>query len=155
MATQVQDLQDKIKKLDARIKTLTGARDQLSKEWLDVERGKSILMAAIENLQLGFVAMDDYKNIILKNEAADNIVGKLKNSKWTIDDLGQSITEGDYLEEYGLIFEIDKCYREKIRIGPVDVRMYGKKVRLFLSPIIVLKKSITVPGVVLVMEELS
>ena len=133
-----------------RIKSLESARNQLSREWLEVEREKTILAAAIEHLALGFIAVDDYKNIIIKNQAADKILGESKGEQWTIAEMGQKIGTA-----YDLSGAIDKCFQQKLQIEPAEVSFDGKLLRIFISPAVILKKSITVPMVVILLEELK
>jgi nitrogen fixation/metabolism regulation signal transduction histidine kinase len=141
---------DDVTTLQSRVKSLEAARDQLSKEWLEVEREKTLLAAAIEHLAIGFIAVDDYKNITIKNQAADKILGESKAEQWTVDEIQQRL-EG----VYDLVGNIDRCFQQRLQIEPVDVEFEEKKMRIFISPIIILRRSITVPMVVILLEELA
>lgn len=132
-----------------RIKALEAARDQLSKEWLEVEREKTLLAAAIENLSLGFIAVDDYKNITIKNQAADKVLGESQMEQWTVSEIQQRLKGTFNLEA-----AIDTCFQQRLQIDPVDVNFEEKKIRFFISPVVILKKSITVPMVVILLEDI-
>ena len=136
--------------LQNRVKSLEAARNQLSKEWLVVEREKTILAAAIEHLALGFLAIDDYKNIVIKNQAADKILGESKGEQWTIGEMQQRFTGS-----FDLTSAIDKGFQQRLLIEPADVDFEGKKIRIFISPVVILKKSITVPMAVILLEQLG
>jgi len=136
--------------LQNRIKTLEAARDQLSKEWLAVEREKTILEAAIEHLAIGFIAVDDYKNIVIKNQAADKVLGESKVEQWTISEI-----QGRLNGAYDLVGNIDICTQQRKKIDPVDLVFEGKKIRIFISPVIILKKSISVSMVIILLESLT
>lgn len=136
--------------LQQRVKTLETARDQLSKEWLEVEREKSLLAAAIENLSIGFVAVDDYKNITIKNQAADRILGESKAEQWTVVEIQERLKGAFDLEA-----AIDTCFQQRLQMEPVDAKFEEKMIRFFISPVVILKKSITVPMVVILIENLS
>lgn len=141
---------DNISQLEERIKSLEAARNQLSKEWLVVEREKTVLAAAIEHLALGFLAIDDYKNIVIKNQAADKILGESKAEQWTIGEMQQR-----FRGSFDLASAIDKCFQQRLLIEPADGDFEGKKIRIFISPVVILKKSITVPMVVILLEQLG
>src|SRR3989344_7483870 len=104
-----------------RIKALEAARDQLSKEWLEVEREKTLLAAAIENLSLGFIAVDDYKNITIKNQAADRVLGESKMEQWTVSEIQQRLRGVFNLEA-----AIDTCFQQRLQIDPVNVNFEEK-----------------------------
>ena len=140
---------DDINSLQGRIKSLEAARNQLSKEWLGVEREKTVLSAAIEHLALGFIAIDDYKNIVIKNQAADKILGESKAEQWTIEEMQQRFSGFD------LVNAIDTCFQQRLQIEASDCEFEGKKIRIFVSPVVILKKSITVPMVVIILEQLN
>lgn len=139
-----------VNQLQNRIKSLEAARDQLSKEWLQVEREKTLLSAAIEHLAIGFIAIDDYKNITIKNQAVDKILGESKAEQWTIAEINQRLKG-----VYDLETSIDTCFQQRVQPKPADIMFEGKKIRMFVSPIIILKKSITVPMVVILLELLD
>ena len=141
---------DDIATLRNRAKALEQARDQLSKEWLEVEREKSLLAAAIEHLPLGFIAVDDYKNITIKNQAADKILGESQREQWTVEEIQQRLKG-----VYDLLGNIDRCFQQRLQIDPSDVPFEDNKIRIFISPIIILRRSITVPMVVILLEELA
>lgn len=137
-------------KLDKRIKILEDAKAKLSGDWLQLERDKAKLLAAIENLPIGFLMLDDYNKIGLKNPTIDKILGKDEEGEWTVD-LIQKKLEGIY----DLKKSISNCRQERIQIGPVDIKFNKKVIRIFISPIIILKKSINVPGSVILIEDIT
>src|SRR3989344_3545534 len=140
MANDTQSLKDRIKILEV-------AKSKLSREWFEVEREKTKLLSAIENLPIGFLILDDYNKITLKNSAACKILGVEENKNWTVDEFQNSLG-GDY----DLKGDITICLQERVPIGPKDIK-YGKKtIRIFISPIIILKKSLTVPGSTILIE---
>src|SRR3989344_5478252 len=117
-----------------RIKSLEAARDQLSKEWLEVEREKSLLAAAIEHLTIGFIAVDDYKNITIKNQAADKILGESRAEQWTISEINERLKG-----RFDLKANIDLCFQQRMQIKPQDVVFEDRKLKIFISPVVILK----------------
>lgn len=133
-----------------RIDTLEHAKAQISKGYLNIEREKTYLKSALENLLLGFLMIDDYKKVIFKNIAVDEILGPIDHGGWTVDKL-QDLLKG----KYDLARDIENCFRERIRIGPNDIPLDGKKIRVFISPVNIFTKSLTVPAVVILLENIS
>lgn len=141
---------DKVDKLKDRIKVLENAKAQISKGYLEVEREKTFLRSALENLQIGFIMIDDYKKVIFKNIAVDEILGPIDHGGWDVDKI-QQLFKG----KYDLVSDIDNCFRERLRIGPKDVNLGKTKVRLFISPVNIFVKSLTVPAAVILIENIS
>ncbi len=140
---------DKTGDLKKRIDTLEKAKAQVSKGYLELEREKTFLRSALENLQLGFIMIDDYKKVIFKNIALDEILGPIDHGGWDIDKMQQL-----FKEKYDLVKDIDNCFRERVRIGPKDIELNKTKVRVFISPVNIFVKSLTVPAVVIMLENI-
>ena len=137
-------------KLKDRIQVLEEAKAQISKGYLQLERERTYLRSAIENLQLGFLMIDDYKQVTFKNIAVDEILGPIDHGGWNVDKL-QSLFKG----KYDLVKHIDNVFRKRIRIGPKDLSVNGKKIRIFISPVNIFNKSLTVPAVVIFLENIT
>ncbi len=140
----------KDKSLKKRVGILEEAKKQISKGYLQLERERTELRSAIENLQLGFMMIDDYKKVIFKNIAIAEILGPIDHGGWNVEKLQELMTG-----KYDLLKDIDNCFRERIRVGPKDISLDGKKVRIFISPVNIFKKSLTVPAVVIILENIS
>ena len=141
---------DKTGDLKKRIDTLEKAKAQVSKGYLELEREKTFLRSALENLQLGFMMIDDYKKVIFKNIALDEILGPIDHGGWDVEKMQQL-----FKEKYDLVKDIDNCFRERVRIGPKDIELNKKGVRVFISPVNIFVKSLTVPAVVIMLENIS
>ncbi|OGD88613.1 hypothetical protein A3J17_00410 [Candidatus Curtissbacteria bacterium RIFCSPLOWO2_02_FULL_40_11] len=141
---------DKSGTLKKRIETLEHAKAQISKGYLEIEREKTYFRSALENLAIGFMMIDDYKQITFKNITVDEILGPIDHGGWNVEKL-QELFKG----KYDLMKDIDNCFRERIRIGPKDVSVNGKKIRVFVSPVNIFKKSLTVPAVVILLENIT
>ena len=140
---------NKIADLKKRIDTLEKAKAQVSKGYLELEREKTFLRSALENLQLGFIMIDDYKKVIFKNIALDEILGPIDHGGWDVEKM-QQLFKG----KYDLTADIENCFRERARIGPKDIELNKTKVRVFISPVNIFVKSLTVPAVVIVLENI-
>jgi len=140
---------NKIADLKKRIDTLEKAKAQVSKGYLELEREKTFLRSALENLQLGFIMIDDYKKVIFKNIALDEILGPIDHGGWDVEKM-QQLFKG----KYDLTTDIENCFRERARIGPKDIELNKTKVRVFISPVNIFVKSLTVPAVVIVLENI-
>lgn len=138
------------KKIKDKVGVLEDAKAQVTKGYLELERERTLLRSAIENFHLGFMMIDDYKKVIFKNIAIDEILGPIDHGGWTVEKL-RDLLHG----KYDLTGEIDKCFRGRTRIGPTDINFDGKKIRIFISPINIFKKSLSVPSVVILLEDIS
>lgn len=141
---------DKVQDLKKRIDTLEKAKAQISKGYLELEREKTFLRSALENLQVGFIMIDDYKKVIFKNITVDEILGPIDHGGWNVEKI-QQLFKG----KYDLVRDIDNCFRERIRIGPKDIALNKTKVRIFISPVNIFVKSLTVPSVVILIENIT
>jgi len=138
------------KKIKDRVAILEDVKAQISKGYLELERERVMLRSALENLQIGLMIIDDYKKVTFKNNAIDEILGPIGLGGWTVDKL-QNLFKG----KYDLVKNIDNCFRKRIKIGPKDISLNGKKIRIFVSPVNIFKKSLTVPAVVILLENIS
>ena len=134
------------KKLDA----LQKARDQLSRDWLSEEREKSRLTAAVDSIAVGFMMVDDYQKMIKKNPAVDKILGDCDEGEWTVSSIQKKIGS-----TYDFASDVVRSYRERIQIGPKDVSFGSKLLRFYMSPIVVIKESLTASGTVILIEEIT
>ena len=134
---------EKIKKLDE-------ARKQLSRGWLQTEREKTRLAAAIDNLPLGFLIVDDYNKLVLKNVKVDEILGYRKKGEWDIETIQNKLAG-----PFDLNGACTKCFHDRKSCGPVDLEFANKFIRIFLSPIFFLKESVTPFGVTLLIEDIT
>jgi len=139
-----------VKQLEDKVKILEQARDQLGKGWLTTEREKSRFSAVVDNLGLGFIMMDDQHKIVRKNPAVNIILGNAENGEWNLTAIQEKIEDS-----YDLSTEIGKCISERRLVGPADVSFDDKNIRLFLSPIILLRESIAIFGAVMIIEDIT
>ena len=133
-----------------KLEALEKARDQLSRDWLAEEREKTRLSAAVENLAVGFMMVDDYQKLIKKNPAVDKILGACDEGEWTIPAIQEKIGNS-----YDFAGNVVRSYRERIQIGPNDVSFGSKLLRFYMSPIVVIKKSLTASGTIILIEDIS
>jgi len=134
--------------LTDKIRALEEARDKISHEWLREERERTRLVSAIDNLAVGFMMLDDYSNVVRANQAVDTILGPCKEGEWTVDLIQEGIGKS-----YDLKTEINKCFHEKVQIGPKRVNFGNKVICLYISPIVTIKESVAASGVTLIIEK--
>lgn len=137
-------------KIQEKLDALQKARDQLSRDWLVEEREKTRLSAALENLAVGFIMVDDYRKLIKKNPAVDKILGTCDSGEWTIPAIQAKIGQA-----YDFSGDVVKSYHERIQIGPKDVAFGSKLLRFYMSPIVVIKESLTASGTVILIEDIT
>jgi len=133
-----------------KVKALQKAREQLSRDWLSEEREKSRLTAAVDSLPVGFMMVDDYQKLIKKNPAVDKILGTCDSGEWTISAIQAKIGPA-----YDFAGDVVRSYRERIQIGPKDVSFSSKLLRFYMSPIVVIKESLTASGTVILIEDIE
>lgn len=137
-------------KLKGRITTLEDAKAQLSRGWLEIEREKTIYASALDNLWVGFIIIDDYRNITFRNISFDRVLGPIDDGGWTI-----SKMEKVFKGQYDFKKDIDDCFELRMQIGPKDVLFGNKPIRIYLAPIVILKKSLAVPDISIIVEDIS
>ena len=135
---------------EAKVKVLEKARDQLSREWLAEEREKTRLSAAVDSLAVGFMMVDDYQKLIKKNPAVDKILGNCDEGEWTVSAIQKKIGS-----TYDFAGDVVRSYRGRAQIGPMDVSFGSKMLRFYMSPIDVLKESLTASGTVILIEDIT
>ena len=138
----LQDLAEKTKKLEA-------VRDQISQGWLEMERENSRLVAALDNLPFAFIFTDDHHNIVRSSTALNSILGKPPEEKWTVEEIQKR------LKNFDLTGFLDKCLKDRVHIDPFDVHYGSKILRIYISPIDILKDSLAVVGGVIVLEDVT
>ncbi len=143
----VEDLLDKLK---GKTETLNKAKEQISGGWLMIEKEKSRLLGAIDNLSLGFIITDDHNNITKANPTVEKILGRSNFGPWTIADIQKEV-RGDF----NLPLECIRCIRERKALEPREAAFREKFLRFFLSPIIILKESLALIGIVIVIEDIT
>src|SRR3989344_7053982 len=121
-----------------KMKALQRARDQLSRDWLDEEREKTRLSAAVDSLSVGFMMVDDYQKLVRKNPAVDKILGECEGGEWTVAAIQKKIGP-----TYDFAGDVVKSYPERIQIGAKNSPFGSKMLRFYMSPINVLEKSLT------------
>ena len=137
-------------KTQQKIDALQKARNQLSRDWLSEEREKSRLTAAVDSMPVGFMMVDDYQKLIKKNPAVDKILGDCDSGEWTVSAIQAKIGPA-----YDFAGDVVRSYRERIQIGPKDVSFGSKLLRYYMSPIVVIKESLTASGTVILIEDLE
>ena len=109
----------------------SSAEEKIKQRTLELVEEHARLLSSIDNLSLGFLMTDKYKNIILNNKTATTFFRLLKNQQVTIQEILKTETLSCNLDEH-----IDKCLKEKILINLPDVQINLNFVSLFISPII-------------------
>ncbi|HLA04065.1 MAG TPA: hypothetical protein VJ065_02425, partial [Patescibacteria group bacterium] len=99
---------------------------------------------------VGFMVVDDYQKLVKKNPAVDKILGTSDDGEWTI-----SAIQAKIGQTYDFLGDVVKSYRERIQIGPKDVSFDSKLLRFYMSPIVVIKESLTASGTVILIEDLE
>ena len=124
--------------------------DQLSAGWLQTEREKSRIIAAIKNLDIAFLIVEEQKQIIVKNPALETILGACTDGDWTIDKMAH-----EFGDKYDLVGNFEKSIKERKSIPAQDILYKEKTIRLFVSPILILKESLAVYGATIVIEDVT
>ncbi len=134
-----QDLEIKLTTIDENIKQqMQYYKDEYAK-----------LLAAINNLSLGFIMTDKNNSILLKNKQASIIFTSLDKSAKSIINLQSSEQINRDLNH-----EIEKSRQEQKLINLTDVRINLRLVNIFISPIILDEKSSKdCVGTVIVLED--
>lgn len=136
--------------LTQKAKDFDQVRNQLSKGWLTTEREKTRFSAAIDNLPLGFVLLDDQGTVLKMNSAVTLVLGENEKGEWTLD-----LIQRLFGPELDLTGTCKKALQERKYFGPFDVSIGKKFVRVFVSPILLLKESIAVFGATIILEDIT
>lgn len=115
----------------------------------DFEEEHARLLASINNLSLGFLMTDKYKNILLYNESAYYILPSLYTKSKTINELEQAEKIN-----YPLKDKIDKAMSENKVIRITDMQTATKFVNIYISPITLEKGALSeCLGAVIIIED--
>lgn len=136
--------------LTNKAKQLSQVRDQLSKGWLTVEREKTRFSAAIDNLPLGFILVDDQNSVIKMNRAVTLVLGKNEKGEWTLEAIQKALGL-----ELDLVGTLKKALMERRSFGPFDVSVGKKFVRIYISPVELLRESLAIFGASIILEDIT
>lgn len=129
---------------------LEQAREQVSRGWLQTQREKTRLLAAIDKLPIGVMIIDDRNNIFKKNDSVDRILGPNPEGEWSVRNLQAKIEP-----IFDLTAIIKRCLLERRVFGPFDVNYDRQFLRFYISPIELLKESLALFGVSVLIEDIS
>lgn len=107
------------------------------------------LLASINNLSLGFLMTDQYRNILLANNKSYSFLTSLKDKKSTVADLQKAMEIGIDLDG-----QVEKALIEKNPINIGDTIIAGKFMKIFISPIVI-DKSGDVIGAIILFEDVN
>lgn len=137
-------------KLAEELKVLEEARKNIGQGWLQLEREKSRLAAAINSIPLGFIICDETNKIIRTNPAVEKILGSDFKDQPNLLDLQEK-----FKGTFDLSAESFRCMKERKTIISGQVPYKDKFLKIFLSPLIILKESLAVLGTVILLEEIT
>lgn len=136
--------------LKKKTKSLEMAREQISKGWLQTQRERTRLLAAIDKLPIGVLIIDDQNNIFKKNDSVDRILGPNPEGEWTVQNLQAKIES-----TFDLVAIIKRCLLERRVFGPFDVPYDRQYLRFYVSPVELLRESLALFGVSILVEDIT
>lgn len=123
--------------------------DQLSAGWLQIEREKSQLVAALNGLLVGFLITDDHNNVVSANPAAEKILSK-KSSGWNLSEL-----EAQLKGDFALVKSANESLYGKKTSESSHLQYNDKYLKFYLSPIQVLKEGLAVIGTAIIITDVT
>lgn len=116
---------------------------------------QSRFLASINSLSLGFIIIDIKNNLLIKNKAADYILG--------LPHLGGEIfLKGDIIQieerlkdHFDLRASYERCLEKKQVIDVKEVKFDSKFLRIFLAPVILTRDSQEIIGAVILIEDIT
>lgn len=138
---------DSDKTYEEQIKHLEEARDQLSGGWLQTEREKVRILASINNLEVGYMMVDDQLKILHKNPAVEKVLGLSQVGEWTVNEIHEAVSVF-----FDLIGACDQVIKTRKSVSAKNIPFSGNNINFFISPILILKESITCFGATILIE---
>lgn len=138
---------DDNRSVEDKIKQLELARDQLSSGWLQTEREKVRILASINNMDVGYMMIDDQLKILHKNPAVEKILGLSQVGEWTINEIHEIVSVF-----FDLIGACNQVIKTKQSVSARNVPFSGSNINVFISPILILKESLTCFGATILLE---
>ncbi len=147
---QIEEKNNNIQKLQQELETTKSSTEEKVKQHtLELVEKHDQLRSSINNLSLGFLMTDKYKNITLNNQIATTFFCILKKQQVTIQELLKQEQINCDLSE-----QIDKCLKEKISISLSDIQINLNFANIYISPIILDTKIAPDPmGTVIIIED--
>lgn len=145
----LQTIEEKTKEIAQKNNSIEQLREEIDKDKVssvdkvkqrikDFEEEHARLLASINNLNLGFLMTDKYKNILLFNKIACDFLPALENKSKSIIELQQAENIKQNLTD-----EIEKSMQENKTCTMPDIQINSKYVNLYISPVILDKNTIT------------
>ena len=127
----------------------SSVEEKIKQDTLELTEKHTRLLSSINNLSLGFIMTDKYKNINLNNQIAATFFTSLKKQQSSIQELLKQEQINCDLNE-----QIDKCLNEKISISLSDIQINLNFVNIFISPIIInTKLTPEAMGAIIIIED--
>ena len=134
---------------NSKSKNSQNVTDKISASWLQIEREKSQLVAAINNLTVGFLLTDDHNNIVTFNPAAEKLL-KGSQQNWNLTQIQTHIKD-----KFDLVEKASRCLNNKEKFQSDPVAFDEKFLKFFLSPIEILKTGLAVLGISIIIVDVT
>ncbi len=139
-------------KLNKVIEDPTTTPSKIAGSWLQIEREKSQLVAALNSIPLGIMLTDDHGNIVTQSAGVEKILGPsgVSGALWSLPKLQEKI-----LGDFNIAEECTKAISQKAQIPPQDIAFGTKTLRIFIDPINLMKESLAPIGAIIIIEDVT
>lgn len=135
------------KQVEERTRSLTEAKDEVSRGWMQLQKEKARLSSSINSLSLGFIMTDTENNVIVSNPALEKILG-FEASKWILSDITKGVAG-----KVDIVTQCEKCMKEKKIIELKDIMFGSSYLRIFIAPIATQENEVI--GSVVLVEDIT
>ena len=142
-----QQVVERTKELQDKNTALTTAKEEISRGWLQIQMEKARLLASVNSISLGFLMLDINGKTLIKNPAIEKIIG-IKADYSSMDSISHLLGPA-----FGLKEKFNKCINERIAVNSANINFNNKFFRLFVGPIFSTDNTLTIIGVVILIED--
>src|SRR3972149_9229638 len=120
-----------------------------------LQEEQSRFLASINSLPLGFIIVDVKNNILIKNQAVDQILGleDMEGTTFLRGDVGN--IEEKLRGSFDLKRQWERCLREHKTVDIGDIEFGGKFLRIFIAPVTMIGEASETIGVVILIEDIT
>jgi PAS domain S-box-containing protein len=142
-----QQVIERTKELQDKNMALTAAKEEISRGWLQIQMEKARLLASVNSITIGFLMLDINGKTLIKNPAVQKAIG-VQSDYSSIEVIDQVLGS-----KIGIKAKFTKCIEERAPTNENNINFNNKFFRLFMAPIFSTDNTLTVIGVVVLIQD--
>ena len=142
-------VEERTKELSEKNAALSAAKEEIGRGWFQLQSEKARLLASVNSISIGFLMFDNFGQLVIKNPVIEEILGKDKNHE-DVESIDKFLGKDFLIKQ-----NFNKCLEEKAPVNKQDIGFNGKFFRMFMAPIFSTDNTLTVIGVVVLIEDVT